>query len=191
MSKFNIGDWVEITATPDYRWGRWSFNREYYDNFAGKFGIIQDIQPDIDDDGVILYKIGVDFEEEISDGYTLFDPGVYREWFKSDHIILSSKFESERKNSIIRAGKELQEWEEFKKKSVNKALKSVFCPEPPPKKLETEKEVLSKDNLTVPDPINYSSWLMDSRSNSIDPEDYDINLLDFLNPNNMYLDSDD
>lgn len=186
MSNFKIGNWVEITGIPDHKWNRWSFNRDYYDNFSGKFGIIKDIQPDHSDNTLILYKIGVEFEESISDGYSMLAPGTYYEWFKSDHIIISSKFEADRKTSLYKAGNELQKWEDFKKKSTNDALKSIFAPDPPPKKSEKPvptKEVTPKDIPDVLETPDYTGWLMDSRSNTIDPEEYDINLLDFLNPN--------
>jgi hypothetical protein len=191
MASLKIGNWVEITGTPDYNWNRWSFNREYYDNFSGKFGIIKDIQPDYNDDTLILYKIGVDFEESISDGYSMLAPATYYEWFKSDHIILSSKFEAERKTSLYKAGEDLQIWEEFKRKSTNDALKSIFAPEPAPKKPVLVKDIFPKDIPSDLEAQDHTSWFMDSRSNNIDPEEYDINLLDFLNQNNPDFYSDD
>ena len=57
-------------------------------------------------------------------------PGHYYEWFRSDHLISSSESTAKLRDNMAQAGKELQEWESFKKKTLDNILKKVFTPEP-------------------------------------------------------------
>lgn len=191
MASFKEGDWVQITGNPDYKWSRWSNNKTYYDNFLNKVGQIKEIEEDYDDSTQFQYKIGVNFDHEIQDGYSKLSPGKYYEWFKSDHLIISSKYEADRKAAQAKAAAELQEWEKFKKKSTDDALKKVFCPEPVTK----EEEKVSSTNEDSYDP--YDPWNISTNPDPPDynsmqkGDEYDVNLLDFLNPNDPHFYSDD
>lgn len=191
MASFKEGDWVQITGNPDYKWSRWSNNKTYYDNFLNKVGQIKDIEEDFDNPGNFKYKIGVEFEYQINDGYSNLSPGKYYEWFKGDHLIKSSKYEADRKMAQAKAAADLQEWEKFKKKSTDDALRKVFCPEPATK--EEEPLVTTKEDPYEPyDPWNVSTNPDPPDYNSMQKGDeYDVNLLDFLNPNDPFFYSDD
>lgn len=143
MTKFNVNDWVQITPQPDLKWDRWNNNQEYYNNFAGKIGYVSEIENY--EDSEEYFCISVEFPHEISDGYSYLPAGTYSEWFKSDHLIRSSKYEATRKYSQIKAEYDLQEWEKFKKKTTDDALRSVFAPEAPKQK-------------KVPKPVVFDEW---------------------------------
>jgi hypothetical protein len=119
-----IGDWVEITPQSDLRWNSWATSRDIYDCFRSKIGVIVNICEDYDRDGHYLYSVKVDFP----DGLNNLASGEYYEWFRDYHLILSSKSRAALQSNMIQAGKELQEWEAFKKKSTHEMLKKVFCP---------------------------------------------------------------
>jgi hypothetical protein len=180
MANFNKGDWVQITPIPDKKWRRWSNNPEYYGNFTGKIGTIEEIDEEMSSPGPVLYKIKVEFDDYIEDGYTKLPPGKYSEWFKADHLIKSSQYEADRKKSRLKAAQELQEWEQFKKKSTNDALKHVFAPEPKKKEDTSSQWDLKTDPTWYPD-YDYN----------VKDEYYDTNMLDFLNPNDPNFYSDD
>ena len=119
-----IGDWVEITPQSDLRWGSWAASRDVYDCFRSKIGVIENICEDYERDGEYLYSVKVDFPN----GLNSLAPGEYYEWFRDYHLILSSKSRATLQSNMIQAGKELQEWEAFKKKSTHEMLKKVFFP---------------------------------------------------------------
>jgi len=193
MANFKEGDWVQITGTPDLKWSRWSNNPAYYNNFLNKIGQIKEIEEDYDDPLQFQYRVGVEFEYEINDGYSKLSPGKYYEWFKGDHLIKSSKYEADRKMAQAKAANDLQEWEKFKKKSTDDALRKVFCPEP---KTEEGKEGTTKEEPYDPcEP--YDPWHVKTNPgdipdyNSMQKDDeYDVNMLDFLNPNDPYFNPD-
>jgi hypothetical protein len=194
MAKFKEGDWVEITSTPDKKWQRWSNNPEYYDNFAGKVGIIAEIDSSKDPQGNILYKIGVEFQRDIRDGYSTLPAGKYYEWFMDKHLLNSSKYEAEIRKERAKAAVELQEWEKFKKKSTDDALRKVFAPEIPKKEektLEVDDPYDPWNVATNPNGNYTDQWGPDYNSLKKDDDEYDTNMLDFLNPNDPYFYSDD
>lgn len=53
------------------------------------------------------------------------------------------------------AGKELQEWEKFKKNSTDKILKRIFAPEPKEEKLEKKKDDPNQWDMTETDDKKY------------------------------------
>ena len=119
-----IGDWVEITPQAELRWSSWVSSKDTYDCFRSKIGIIENICEDYERDGEYLYSVLVDFPN----GLKKLGPGQYYEWFRDYHLVLSSKSRSILQSNMVQAGKELQEWEKFKKNSTNEMLKKIFCP---------------------------------------------------------------
>jgi hypothetical protein len=190
MANFKEDDWVQITGTPDLKWGRWSNNPTYYNNFLNKIGQIKEIDEDVNRPGNFIYKIGVNFEHDINDGYSTLSPGKYYEWFRADHLIKSSKYEADRKVAQAKAAIDLQEWEKFKKKSTDDALRKVFCPEPTTE--ENKQDTISEDPYEPYDPWHLKTNPGDIPDyNSMQKDDeYEVNLLDFLNPNDPFFHSD-
>lgn len=168
MAFFKEGDWVKITPNPDRNWKRWNGNSAYYNNFLNQIGQIQDIDEDPDESGRMLYRITVYFTEEIYDGYEYLAKGNHVAYFREKHLIRSSKYEADLIKNRQKVGDELQEWENFKKKTTDDMLRYVFSP---PKKENSDQWNLKTDPNFVPD------------YNSYKKSDDDVNLLDFLNPN--------
>ena len=119
---FKVGDWVQITPAPDYRWNQWYNSRDIYQEYLDKIGIIQFVSEDEDRPGEFLYAVKVKFPHGLGN----LGPGDYYEWFKEDHLIRSSQANANLRYNMAQAGKELQEWENFKKKSTDKMLKHIF-----------------------------------------------------------------
>ena len=138
---FNIGDWVKITPTPDLKWDTWNNSRETYDKFAGRIGTIIQTANDPDRKGESLICIEVEFPN----GLAKLSPGTYYEWFRPEHLIRSSKYEADLYIHRNQVANDLQEWENFKKKSTNDILKSIFAPE---EKSEDQKRDLNKQTDT-------------------------------------------
>lgn len=122
---FKINDWVQITPTPDYKFVQWYNDQECYDEFAGKIGTIENIDEDPNDPHNTLYAVSVDFPN----GFLNTPPGLYFLWFREDHLIRSTAYDAKLQQNRIEAGKKLQEWEAFKKKSTDDALRYVFSQE--------------------------------------------------------------
>jgi hypothetical protein len=122
---FNIGDWVQITPTPDLKWDTWNNSRDTYDQYAGRIGSIIQVADDPDRDGEVLICIEVDFPN----GLAKLSPGTYYEWFRPEHLIRSSKYEADLYTHRQQAASDLQKWENFKKKTTNDMLKRIFSPE--------------------------------------------------------------
>jgi hypothetical protein len=138
---FEIGDWVKITPTPDLKWSRWYNNLDIYNEFLGKVGFVSEIIDDFDNAGNKLYAVTVDFHA----GFMYSPPGEYYEYFKSDHLIYSSEYDAQLQRRTFDAGKELQEWENFKRKTTDDMLRYIFGKEEKkqeeiPAKNEEEKE---------------------------------------------------
>lgn len=127
MTTFLKGDWVQVTPTPDKKWFRWQTSGEFYKNFLGKIGQISLVEQD--DDGEILYEVCVEFDTNFNDGFCTYDTGSYYAWFKGDHLLKSSEYNLKRYKEQLKAGEELQKWEEFKRKSTDNVLKHIFGPE--------------------------------------------------------------
>jgi hypothetical protein len=172
---FKIGDWVEITSKSDTRWGSWMSSRDIYDCFRTKIGIIQDICNDDERDGHNLYSIKVNFP----DGLGGLNPGHYYEWFRDYHIIMSSKSRANLHTNMSEAGKQLQEWEAFKKKSTDDILRQVFVPKN--EESDSKKDIFDDPNQwDLKTPVtkhddkydayyDYSSWNTDY-TNSTNPD---------------------
>jgi hypothetical protein len=133
---FKIGDWVQITPTPDLRWDQWYKSRDIYQHYLDKIGVIKHIVEDDERPGKFLYSVKVKFP----DGLENLGPGEYYEWFRSDHLILSSQSLANLRFNMAEAGKELQEWESFKKKSTDDMLRKIFTPEEKEAQKEQEKK---------------------------------------------------
>ena len=173
---FKVGDWVQITPTPDLKWNQWRNSQDIYKDFLDKIGCISNISEDEDRPGEFLYAVRVEFV----DGLGHLKPGHYYEWFKSDHLIHSSQSLANLRNNMAKAGKELQEWEEFKKKSTHKMLKHVFAPEPKVEKKVDDPnqwEIKKSDNIKHDD--KYDTYYNDDQNgytfeytNNTDVDDY-------------------
>lgn len=122
---FKIGDWVQITSTPDNLWSRWYNNVDIYNKFAGRVGQIVEIQDDPDRAGQLLYSVLVNFPKGLRD----LPAGKYEESFKDNHIIYSNSGNAYTQEQMINAADELHEWEAFKRESTNRMLKHIFGPE--------------------------------------------------------------
>jgi hypothetical protein len=168
MALFKETDWVQITPNSDKSWKRWNNNSTYYDNFRNQIGQIQEIDEDPDNRSQMIYKVSVYFSQDIYDGYDYLVKGNYTAYFREKHLIRSSKYEADLRINRQKAGNDLQEWENFKKKTTDDMLRQVFCP---PKKDTTDQWNLKTDPTFMPD------------YNSYKKSDEDVNLLDFLNPN--------
>lgn len=159
---FKIGDWVQITPTPDTRWNVWRNNKEVYDEFAGKIGTIEGEDEDDERQGESLFKVRVHFEY----GIASMGPGSYYEWFRPEHLIRSSKYDADIQKHRAETARQLQEWEAFKKKSTDDALRKVFGKEEPkeePKRqharsMEDEEDDVPSWNYMDTD---YSNYFMD------------------------------
>lgn len=147
---FKVGDWVQITPTPDLRWVQWYDSKDIYKEYLDKIGVINFVADDDERPGEFLYAVKVKFP----DGLGHLPAGEYYEWFRSDHLILSSQSLANLRFNMAQAGKELQEWEKFKKKSTNDMLKKVFAPDPP----QEEKKESIKETKKVDDP---NQWDVD------------------------------
>jgi hypothetical protein len=173
---FKIGDWVQITPTPDYRWSQWYNSRDIYQEYLDKIGVINFIVDDDERPGEFLYAVKVKFPNGLGN----LGPGEYYEWFKSDHLIHSSKSRASVRENMIEAGKKLQEWEAFKKKSTHDMLKKIFAPE------ESKPEKLDKQD----DP-NQWDLKTDPKDQNSRYEDDDGYYLDYNNINYTYDNSTD
>lgn len=109
---FKKKDWVQITPTPDLSWDQWRNSQDIYKDFLDKIGSIETISDDDERPGQSLYAVRVNFP----DGLGKMGPGHYYEWFRSDHLISSSESTAKLRDNMAQAGKELQEWESFKRR---------------------------------------------------------------------------
>lgn len=132
---FKIGDWVQITNTPDVFWSRWYNNMDIYNKFAGRVGQIVDIGEDDERQGQYLYSILVNFPKGLKD----LPAGKYEEFFKDNHIIHSSPANAYTQESMIKAAEDLQKWEKFKRESTDRMLRHIFGPEEKDDEEVTEK----------------------------------------------------
>jgi hypothetical protein len=148
------GDWVEITPNSDFRWSYWMNSKDIYDCFRSKVGEIQNICEDDERPGHFLYSVKVNFPNGL---YNL-GPGHYYEWFRDYHLILSNKSRANLQTNMSQAGKELQEWEAFKKKSTHEMLKHIFTPKQETvldNNKQTIKEIIDDPNQwDVKTPVN-------------------------------------
>ena len=156
---FKINDWVQITPSPDYRFYMWNNDPYNYDEFAGKIGIIENIDIDPNEPRNNLYAVSVDFPN----GYKDEEPGSYFLWFRSDHLIRSTSYDAKLLQERIEAGKKLQEWEAFKKKSTDDALRTVFCTE----KTEKKQQHIEIDEWDIETNPGFTHYFDDQQ---IDPE---------------------
>lgn len=139
---FKVGDWVQITPTPDLRWDQWYNSRDIYQEYLDKIGMINFVADDHDRPGEFLYAVKVKFP----DGLGHLGPGEYYEWFRADHLILSSQSLANLRFNMAQAGKELQEWERFKKKSTDDILRKVFVKELPQEETKTPIKETKENN---------------------------------------------
>ena len=109
---------MQITPQPDSRWSEWS---DVHDCFCGKVGPIRDEFSD-PDTGEVFYNVEVNFPY----GLDTAPAGWYYIHFKDDHLILSTQYDSELVEHREKVERELQEWERFKRKSLDDALRDVF-----------------------------------------------------------------
>jgi len=120
MATFNIGDWVKITPQPDSRWNDWS---DTHTLFCGKIGTIREMFQD-PTTNEICYDVEVNFPY----GFDGNDAGWYYIHFRNDHLIKSTEYDSKIAEHREKSEKELQEWEKFKRKATDDALRDIFVP---------------------------------------------------------------
>ena len=145
---FKVGDWVQITPTPDYRWSQWYGSKDIYKEYLDKIGVIEFVADDDERPGEFLYAVKVHFPLGLGN----LDPGHYYEWFKDSHLIRSTKSNANLRSNMAQAAKELQEWEAFKKKSTDKMLQHIFGQEEPKPKKDDPNQW---DLKTPTDPDHY------------------------------------
>ena len=167
---FKLGDWVQITPTPDLRWDQWYNSKDIYQEYLDKIGVINFIVDDDDRPGEFLFAVKVKFP----DGLGHLGPGEYYEWFKSDHLIRSSQSAANLRYNMIQASKDLKEWEAFKKKSTDDMLRQIFAPQP--RVAEQEESKSAKNRFDDP-----NQW--DIKTN---PNDQDYNT--YYDDDNYYQD---
>ena len=148
---FNVGDWVQITPTPDYRWGQWYNSRDIYQEYLDKIGVIQFVAEDDDRPGESLYAVKVKFPFGLGN----LGPGEYYEWFRGEHLIRSSQSQANLRYNMATAGKELQEWENFKKRSTDDMLRRVFVPDSKDESIDDKKDDSSQWDLKTPSDQDY------------------------------------
>lgn len=134
MSKFNVGDWVEITPTPDYTWDEWT---KTHDDFCGAIGVIEEVQEHIHFEDHDMIKVVVDFKE------AKYDPKFHRYWvwFLKKHVVMSSKEQAETRQHLRKQGSDLQKWEATKKKATDNILSKVFKPKKTKRRKKVKKSV--------------------------------------------------
>lgn len=150
MAIFSQGDWVQITFQPDKKWGTWYSKATFYENFLGKIGEITEITEEDNYNKTLIYRVRVNFPHQIKDENIIFDSGSYFCWFKAEHLIQSSKGAADRALALMKASAELQEWENFKRKSTNDMLKHIFGPEP---KQEPKQEAKEENDWEEKTPV--------------------------------------
>ena len=165
---FKVGDWVQITPTPDLGWSYWYNSQDIYDKFLDKVGVVEFVADDDERPGEFLFAIKVHFPYGFGDS----PPGNYHEWFREGHLIRSTKSQATLRTNMEKAGKELQEWEKFKRESTDRMLRQVFVKEPEkPKKQdmiygpgtidgwEEETVEIDRDHYDNEQYIDYSSQM--------------------------------
>lgn len=158
---FKKGDWVQITPTPDLSWQQWRNSQDIYKDFLDRIGSIENISEDDERPGEYLYAVRVNFP----DGLGHMGPGHYYEWFRADHLIRSSQSSAKLYDNMIQAGKELQEWEKFKKKTTDNMLRKVFLPDPKTEeKIQNKKDDPNQWDLKTPADEEYDSYYDDYSS---------------------------
>jgi hypothetical protein len=130
MAKFKEGDWVKITPQPDKMWSGWT---NTHDQYCNKVGYIEGIW---EHNGYTTCDVVVNFPYGINGS----EPGEFYMTFLSDHLILSTKYDAELSENLEKAGKELQDWENFKRQATDNILKDVFSPPKRTKKTIKEQE---------------------------------------------------
>ena len=175
MATFSVGDWVQITPQPDLRWSEWD---DVHDLFCGKVGTIRDEFSD-PDTGEIFYNVEANFPY----GLDTAPAGWYYIHFKPDHIIHSTQYDSELAEHREKVERELQEWESFKKKSTDDALRGIFTR--PSKQVTDDIRSAEERRSDVPAPVD----LWDDVTEEIAPiagslvndlPDYDDDDIDYL-----------
>jgi hypothetical protein len=155
MATFNKGDWVQITPQPDRRWSGWT---DTHDNFCGKVGQIRDIFEDTEN-GDTLYNVTTNFPF----GFLGQKAGHYYTDFHGDHLIHSTKYDSELSEHFEKVGRELQEWEEFKRRSVDDMLREVFAPPKKQSKMDEIKRVeAGKSDIPANIDFGEDPWEVDT-----------------------------
>lgn len=153
MASFQIGDWVEITPTPDKNWNRWSSD---HDEFCGAIGYIAD-QNTLTSE----VKVVVDFMED------KWVPGTFKYWlwFLDSHIIPSTQDKAKSRQALRKVGSELQKWEATKKRKTDEALKHFFIPK------TEEPEDSEKIEKTVPEQLELEPLSSESEEETQEWED--------------------
>jgi hypothetical protein len=114
MATFKIGDWVQITPTPDERWEHWT---KEHTAMVGMIGEILEKDTAQHDSGIKFVRVMVYDEND--------DP-LKQEWFLERQIIKSTRYNKVLEDELHRACDELQKWEKKKKKMVDDNLKQAF-----------------------------------------------------------------
>lgn len=161
---FNLGDWVQITPTPDYKWNQWYNSRDIYQEYLDKIGVIEFVADDDDRPGESLYAVKVKFPFGLGN----LKPGEYYEWFRGEHLIRSSQSSANLRYNMATAGRDLQEWEKFKRKTTDDMLRHIFAPEEPEQiKKDDPNQWDLKTQADIQYDEKYDSYYDDNASNYI------------------------
>lgn len=182
MATFSIGDWVKITPQPDLRWNDWS---DTHTLFCGKIGTIREEFQD-PTTNEICYDVEVNFPY----GFDGNDAGWYYIHFRDDHLIKSTQYDSKIAEHNEKAAKDLQDWEKFKRKATDDALRELFVPKRRKTRVTSFTDDIKKaeeSRSDVPEPVDFDPW--DDITKEIVPlpgsatanlPDYDDDDIDYL-----------
>tara|TARA_Y100000296_G_scaffold32947_1_gene38139 strand:- start:241 stop:789 length:549 start_codon:yes stop_codon:yes gene_type:complete len=133
MATFEIGDWVQITPTPDEKWEHWT---KEHTAMTSMIGEILEKDTAQYDSSIKFVRIMVYDENN--------DP-LKQEWFLERQIILSTRYDKVLADERDRACEELQKWEKKKREMIDENLRHAFGLEPIKKSTKKKK----KDTTTA------------------------------------------
>jgi hypothetical protein len=166
MAKFQIGDWVKIIPTPDTKSDVWT---NAHNKFCDKIGEVIDINDTFDD--ILVMRVSVHFDYK-SSAYK----GEHSVWFEDKHLVMSSKWESDRIFYLNDKFEEYRKFEKSYKTKRDKILKEAFTD---PYEKERKKTIALKEAKKAIDEIkqieeqnDMENWIMGDGWYVIDPEDF-------------------
>lgn len=122
MAKFNVGDWVEVTPTPDTRWSEWTTE---HSAFVSRIGQIVEIWPDwthTDNRDEDWCKVQTYF----ADGTMATGPGWYFVSFKKRHLILTTPSNAQQYLFDEEAAAETNNYEAFVRAKRDQIFRYIF-----------------------------------------------------------------
>ena len=116
MAKFQKGDWVSITPTPDTGSDVWT---SAHNKYCGKIGKVIDVNDYYEDK--LLLRVSVYFDYKLTSL-----SGEHSAWFEDNHLIKSAEWEA---NRVTHLNKKFEEYKRFEaniKAKRDKILKDIF-----------------------------------------------------------------